>query len=543
MQCVQCKENFDHIPAEIEAYKMFDAVLSDSCPDCRHRRHLIFRNERNLFNTKSFLSGKNIISLYPKTTKHRIIDSEEWWSDRFDATMYGHEFDFNRPFFDQIKELKKEVPRWSKICLNVENSEFSNNSANVKDSYLAFSSCDGEQMHYCMRVIKSSFCIDCMNVNDSQYCSNSLDIKKCYGVHYSGSSESCNDSYFVFDCKNCADCILCAQLRNKKYCILNKELSKEEYEKKKKEFLASIGQNMNIAKQKFEEIKRLVLYKNLRITKSEDSIGDFISSSKNAINCYSVSDLQDCTNSYDCYACKNCHDNLANDKSELCLEVDTAYDMYNCKLCTYSVSERDCAYTDQCMMNKNLFGCVGLKHQQYCILNKKYSKEDYEEMLKKIKLHMQKTGEWGKPFPATLTPFPYNITVAQEYYPLTKDQALAQGFEWYEEEEQIAPAEKYKIPYNVEEADESICKKVLVCEETGKLYNIIPQELRFYKQMKLPLPRISPHQRYMELLKMLPPKRLRDTVCSACNAQIKTVYPADAWRKIVCNECYLKKVY
>ena len=30
------------------------------------------------------------------------------------------------------------------------------------------------------------------------------------------------------------------------------------------------------------------------------------------------------------------------------------------------------------------FGCVGFKHKQYCILNKQYTKEEYEKLVQKI---------------------------------------------------------------------------------------------------------------------------------------------------------------
>ena len=33
---------------------------------------------------------------------------------------------------------------------------------------------------------------------------------------------------------------------------------------------------------------------------------------------------------------------------------------------------------------------------------------------------MQKTGEWGEFFPASFSPFGYNETVAQEYFPLNR---------------------------------------------------------------------------------------------------------------------------
>jgi len=36
----------------------------------------------------------------------------------------------------------------------------------------------------------------------------------------------------------------------------------------------------------------------------------------------------------------------------------------------------------------------------------------------KIIEHMQKMGEWGEFFPSSLSPFGYNETVAEEYYPI-----------------------------------------------------------------------------------------------------------------------------
>ncbi|MEI8091623.1 MAG: hypothetical protein WCG98_05340 [bacterium] len=42
----------------------------------------------------------------------------------------------------------------------------------------------------------------------------------------------------------------------------------------------------------------------------------------------------------------------------------------------------------------NLFGCACMRDGSYAILNKKYSKDEYEEMVLKIIEHMKTTGEW-----------------------------------------------------------------------------------------------------------------------------------------------------
>jgi len=545
MKCNQCNAEFEQSPKEIEVYKRFDAALPTTCPDCRHHRHLIFRNERNIFYNTSCTTGKKIVSMIPPTSPFKVIDQDEWWDDKFDASIYARDYDFDKPFFEQYKELQKEVPRWARLFVNCQNSEFTNNSAEVKDCYLTFSSYESENLYYCARAFKSNTCVDCMNIKNSQYSSQCMDCQRCYNVHYSQSSEGCRDSYFLYDCRGCRNCILSAQLRNKEYCILNKQYTKEEYEKYKEDFLKNLAETKPKIEEEFEKLKKTLFHKNMRLTNTEKSVGDFINDSKGITNGFYIVDCEDCFNVRDCSKCKDCYDNLANEKSELCLEIDTSYELYNSKFCTYVVTVRDVTYCEQCFKLEHCFGCVGMKQEKYLILNKKYTKEEYEKMMPRIKEHMQKTGEWGKPFPPQLTTWAYNITVASEYYPLTKEQALAQGYIWHDEEEETAPSanEKYTIPADINDVDESICSQTLTCEKTGKNYRIIPQELKFYKTFKIPIPRISPDQRYKELLALQPPKKLRDENCNLCKTQVKTVYPEDSGYKIVCEKCYLEKVY
>jgi hypothetical protein len=185
-----------------------------------------------------------------------------------------------------------------------------------------------------------------------------------------------------------------------------------------------------------------------------------------------------------------------------------------------------------------------MKNGKNLILNKKYSEKEYGEMMEKIKKHMLITSEWGKPFPATLTPWPYNITAASEYYPLTKEQALGEGFMWNEDTQEAKHfAQEYKIPDNMDGIDQSVCNKILICEKTGRNYKIIPQEFKFYKTFSLPLPRVCPDQRYKELLSLQPPKKLRGTNCYLCNVEIQTVYPEKWGYKVICEKCYLKDMY
>lgn len=335
-----------------------------------------------------------------------------------------------------------------------------------------------------------------------------------------------------------------AQVRNEEYMIRGKRYSKEQYETEKTKFLKEFAKNPDAVKKEFREMLKNTYHKNLNMIKSENCEGDFINDSKNIINGFYMIDSEDCMNVYDSSGLKDCYDNSYNEKSELCVEIDTSYNLYNSKFCTYTITLRDCAYCDQCDHLVECFGCIGLKRQQNRILNKQYSEKEYKAMMEKIKAHMQGTGEFGKPFPENLSPFPYNITMGQDISPLSKTEALDKGFMWYEDEKEATYVGRdAKIPVDIAQIDESICDQILVCEKTGKNYKIIPQEFKFYKKLGIPIPRTSPDQRYKEMQELQPAKSLVETKCHICGESIKTVYAKESGYKVLCEKCYMKEVY
>lgn len=107
---------------------------------------------------------------------------------------------------------------------------------------------------------------------------------------------------------------------------------------------------------------------------------------------------------------------------EICQVGENAYSLYFSVACWGNVSQL--LYCLYCVNNvKNCFGCVGLKSVEYCIFNKQYTKEAYEELVPKIIEKMMKDGEWGEFFPRSLSHFGYNHTVNMDKYPLTREQA------------------------------------------------------------------------------------------------------------------------
>ena len=54
---------------------------------------------------------------------------------------------------------------------------------------------------------------------------------------------------------------------------------------------------------------------------------------------------------------------------------------------------------------------------------------------------MKSTGEF---FPANISPFGYNETIANDYWPLSEQDATAQGFKWKDPEPPLTPPPNLK---------------------------------------------------------------------------------------------------
>ena len=130
---------------------------------------------------------------------------------------------------------------------------------------------------------------------------------------------------------------------------------------------------------------------------------------------------------------KDCYDYTQfGENSELVYEsVICGKNIYNVIGSSRVLDGKDIAYSFFCYSNNsNLFGCVGLKSNRYCILNKQYSKEEYEKLLPQIIEHInampyvdkkRRTYVYGDFLPAEISQFDYNETSAQEFFPLTKE--------------------------------------------------------------------------------------------------------------------------
>lgn len=553
--CRQCQSPFtvddwdrkllDRISPVI-AEKKYSIPEPTLCPQCRLRRRLAWRPELHLFKRKSDLSGETMISMFPPEADCKVYSEKEWWSDTWDPLSFGRDFDFSRPFFEQFQDLIRVVPTTSLFVGGNENSEYINSASWNKNSYLLAAANYNEDCYYGNFLNSCKVCVDNAFLSDSEFCYESTDCTHCYHIQHSTNCHNCSDSYFLYNCRDCRNCFGSVNLANKSYMFMNEQLTREAYEKRLAKLELHRRSRVEEARVFFEKHRLKYPHKYMMGEMNENASGNAMSQCRNSYECFDVSNLEDCKYCSWFHNSKSCMDIYVwgfpgSAECYECLEVgDTAFRVFFCAS-TYNGSDMMYCYNTRAC--KNISGCVSLRHQEYCILNKKYSKTEYESLVTRIIEHMKRTGEWGQFFPMDISPMAYNQTIAQDYMPITREQATALGAKWNEEPPVVSPTNRVELPDSVNDADESICEQILTCQTTGKPYKIIPQEFKVYKRLGIPLPANSWEVRHKNRLARRNPRQLWDRQCMKCQAPIKTSYAPERPEIVYCENCYLKNIY
>ena len=233
--CKECKSAFEIPEMEKAFLKKVNLPEPIKCPDCRRQRRFAWRNERRLYHRKCDLTGKQIVSIYSPDKPYKVYDQHEWHSDKWNALEYGRDFDFNRPFFGQMDELIKTVPKLSVFTSRNENSDYTNGAQQDRNCYMIFVSDHDEDCLYSYGIDSSKDCLECLNCYQCDLCVECIDCSASYNLAHCEKTHNSSDSFFLYDCKNCRNCFGCYGLRGKEYHIFNEPHSKEEYSKKLKE--------------------------------------------------------------------------------------------------------------------------------------------------------------------------------------------------------------------------------------------------------------------------------------------------------------------
>ncbi len=559
--CQNCKKDFTIDTRDQAFYEKIHVPHPTWCPACRFMRRMTTHNVWTVYFRECDKCHKRMLSMYHKDKPIQVYCNECWWADDWDGTEYAMDYDPSRNFFEQLHELSRKTPWVAQevIAPSMVNSEYCNGASYLRNCYLTF------WADYCENINNSSIILelkdssDCVRARESQLSCQSIGITKCYRTFFSEECEACTDVWFSRNCYNCTDCIGCVNLRGQSYCIFNQKYSKEEYSKKVAELgLDSRDALKNLQKQAhaFWLTQPYRAYTgnslNLNVT------GEYVFESKNS------EDLYLCTSTEESRYCqfvtvpsaKECYDysGWGANAQLMCDAHSSGENVNNIKFsyCAYTES-MNVEYSIWTIAGKDNFGCTNLKRKQYCILNKQYSKEKYEQLRAQIIDDMQRNPytdalgrsySYGEFLPPMFSLFGYNECSAMKFIPKTKDEALAEGLTWFDahKSDHAANIEGENLPQKISEVDDSILEKIIGCKTCKRGYKVSALELTLLRKMGIPLFDDCPSCRINALFRRLNPFTLHKRNCQKCNAPITTAFAPDRQETVYCVDCYQKEI-
>ena len=506
------------------------------CPEERERQRFAFRNEKSLYKGSCSATWKHIISIFSPNKPYTIYDYGVRWNWNWDPEMFA--LSSNTKVYDALNQLILRVPMWNRFAVENENSEYVNIVWYSKDSYMSFASINIEKCMYVRESIDSTYCVDCFFAIKSNHCYDCLQVNNCFNLYNSENCNNCSDSSYLYNCTNCHNCFNCSNLDNKSFCIDNKQYTEQEYNKHPKKNPEDLTRSpVHWCKQQW----------------CEDS---FWNNLTNCHNCSFVSDTVSSVNTkYTRYEdeAKDCMDTFTS-LNDTCIYMISCPHSYACWCVFYSRALKYSWYCCNCYDCSNCFACVWLKNKEYCIYNKQYSKEEYNQIVPQIIAQMIRDKQRWEFFNPQLSYFGYNETIAMEFYPISKEDAIKM---WYKREDYEAPmpnVEKFvqwkDLPKLwckvIQEKKPEFLQKILnyaiVCEVSKKPFRITKQEIDFYIKHDLPLPTKHPDVRHQDRVERKEGSVLHLIHCDECGEEMLSVHKQWKWKKILCEKCFYKNM-
>lgn len=282
-------------------------------------------------------------------------------------------------FFANYQNLIQSFPRSPTYNLDNENCDYTGYVYHSGNCYLCFDCVFSKNCLYSYDGARITDCIDTDYCVDSEMLYECVDCYKAYNSIYLDYCARLYDSAFCWDCNDGHDLFGCTHLRQKQYCIFNKQYTKDTYQLEVSKLMKTPPE------EHLKKLKALIARYPMgptNVTHSENcDFGNHVHYSSNCYLCFDAARNENCGYLYDSYHCKNSYDLTQCAHVELCYECRDSSKLFNCNHVDWSSSCFDSSYLADCKDCHNCFGCVGLAHKKYCVLNTQYTKEEYEQIL------------------------------------------------------------------------------------------------------------------------------------------------------------------
>ncbi len=546
--CQSCKTEFTIGHDDFLFYKKMNVPVPNECPSCRRMRRLAFGNYTTLFQRPNNApTGGMLISCYPKEAPFPVFDFDYYWGNEHHPEDYFVEYVPGESFFSQFEKLHKIAPRpvLQRDPANI-GSDYSNYGINLKNCFYSFGGINAENADYCLWPLYTKDTQDSTIILACDRIYEGIFPERSYNSSFIYFSKDVLNSKYMYDCRSCSDCIGCVNLRHKRFHVFNENVGEEKYKK----IAATLETGGFIEHQKTaDKFWRLVRSSPIRGERNENtevSSGVYLVHDKNVQESIWVLNSKDCK-------WVDFVENLR-DSSDVTISYDAEL-MYNTALsgtqswnnictlnCRNTGDTEYSVYLDNCLY---CFGCIGLKNKKFCIFNKQYEEAEYYRIVAEIKENMRKEGTYGEFFPYSLSPFPYNATLAQVIFPKNEEEIKAIGSYYSEPVSNVKEGsqvfETKNLPDSILDITKDIIQYPILDEISGRPFRVRDADLQFYQHQKVPLPHEHPNERMKKRFEIVNRFIIEDCSCKKCGVSFRGALSSDTYITY-CDSCYAAEI-
>ena len=547
--CALTGRKWDMSVEEIERYKHFNVPPSKYHPLTRMHILAGFFVGYQWWNNKSSEDGTPFLTPAHPGSGIKVVPDKQWFDHDYSSTSRD---DDGRGVFEIMEELVHEIPITGQRNLVPPVNSISTISAGDENSYFMNAS----------RAKNTLFGMNALNVENSAEIYQSFGVNNSYNVVHSDrifncrwvqESRDCMNSMFLFDCRNCEDCFMATNKRNAKFVFKNKQLSESEYRVQMERTALTCRSSFEPLRDEFlQMVERDAIWPENFNEKADGCTGEY---------------LTDCTDCKECYFHHNCRNQFQSsfsfDESEgnmSCTGWFGATNSYysttgsrssNVKYCYTQIQCQNMEYSYHCYNCEDCFGCVGLNRKRFHIFNKEYSEEGYWRVVDELKCRILDDGTYGEFMPVSWSPTRFMDSGATLFFLAEEKDAVSLASSMYSAEssgacgEDRVSADQLRKTEDIPDCldnpafDEWIGKPVFD-EGVERRFTFLPQEIKFYRAMKI----APPNQHFIARVRNLGYRAnsgaFTEGSCDKCGKNLliakNKIFPN---RRVYCRKDYL----